>query len=78
MAIAIHPLDVALNPWRSQVVNNGGVVVGSPGASGISLDSNFTLGMGYNGANTTASALPTLATVNTKYNNAITGCPPCS
>lgn len=78
MAIASNPLDVALNPWRSSVVNNGGVVVGSPGASGISLDSNFTLGMGYNGANTTASTLPTLATVNTKYNNALTGCPPCS
>jgi len=64
-------------PYQSTTINNGGVLVGSPQGSGF-LDTNYTFGAGYAGANTTASALPTTGTVYSKYDNRITGCPPCS
>ena len=74
--IASNPMDASAD-YISAIINNGGVIVGSPRGSGF-LDSSVTFGLGYNGANTTNSALPNLASINTKYNNAITGCPPCS
>ena len=64
-------------PYQSTTINNGGVLVGSPRGSGF-IDTNYTFGLGYNGADTTASALPTTGTVYAQYNNAFTGCPPCS
>jgi len=64
-------------PYQSTTINNGGVLVGAPRGSGF-VDTNYTFGLGYNGADTTASALPTTGTVYTQYNNSFTGCPPCS
>jgi hypothetical protein len=64
-------------PYQSTTINNGGVLVGSPQGSGF-LDTNYTFGGGYNGADTTASALPATGTVYSKYDTRITGCPPCS
>ena len=64
-------------PYQSTTINNGGTIVMSPRGSGF-LDSNYKFGAGYNGTVTTNSALPTTGTVYTKYNNAFTGCPPCS
>ena len=64
-------------PYQSTTINNGGVLVGSPRGSGF-LDSNYTFGEGYNGANTTSSTLPTTGTVFVNYDTSFTGCPPCS
>ena len=66
-----------VGPYQSTTINNGGVVVLSPRGSGF-LDANYTFGEGYNGADTTASTLPATGTVYNTYNNAFTGCPPCS
>ena len=64
-------------PYQSTTINNGGLLVGAPRGSGF-LDTNYIFGAGYNGANTTASTLPTTGTVFNKYDDRITGCPPCS
>ena len=64
-------------PYQSTTINNGGLLVGSPQGSGF-LDTNYTFGAGYNGANTIASTLPATGTVYSKYDTRITGCPPCS
>ena len=64
-------------PYQSTTINNGGVLVGSPRGSGF-LDSNYTFGEGYNGANTPSSTLPTTGTVFVNYDTSFTGCPPCS
>tara|TARA_R110000824_G_scaffold139552_1_gene304701 strand:- start:1621 stop:1854 length:234 start_codon:yes stop_codon:yes gene_type:complete len=64
-------------PYQSTTINNGGVLVGSPQGSGF-LNTNYTFGAGYNGADTTASALPATGTVYSTYDTRITGCPPCS
>ena len=64
-------------PYQSTTINNGGLLVGAPRGSGF-VDSNYTFGAGYNGADTTASTLPATGTVFTKYDVRITGCPPCS
>ncbi len=64
-------------PYQSTTINNGGVLVGSPQGSGF-LDTNYTFGAGYNGADTTASTLPATGTVYSTYDTRITGCPPCS
>mgnify|MGYP001345041547 CR=1 FL=1 len=59
-------------PYSSTTINNGGVIVGSPRGSGF-LNDSYTFGMGYNGAATTASALPATGTVFTKYDTRFTG-----
>jgi hypothetical protein len=64
-------------PYQSTTINNGGVVVSSPRGSGF-LDTNYAFGAGYAGADTLASTLPATGTVYDTYNNAFTGCPPCS
>jgi len=70
------PMSGAGAPYQSSTINNGGALVGSPRGSGF-LDSNYTFGAGYNGADAIASALPATGTVFTKYDSRITGCPPC-
>ena len=64
-------------PYQSTTINNGGLLVGAPRGSGF-VDTSYTFGAGYNGADTTASTLPATGTVFTKYDTRITGCPPCS
>ena len=64
-------------PYQSTTINNGGGIVGSPRGSGF-LNASYAFGLGYNGNATTASAIPSTGVVFTKYDNAITGCPPCS
>ena len=64
-------------PYQSTTINNGGVLVGSPRGSGF-INTSYTFGLGYNGANTTASTLPTTGTVFINYDTSFTGCPPCS
>ena len=77
MADVITVAMSGAGPYQSTTINNGGVVVGSPRGSGF-LDSNYTFGVGYNGAASTSSTLPATGTVFTKYDTAFTGCPPCS
>ncbi len=77
MADIITTAMSGAGPYQSTTINNGGVVVSSPRGSGF-LDSNYTFGAGYAGADTTASTLPATGTVYTKYDNSFTGCPPCS
>ncbi len=64
-------------PYTSTTINNGGVLVGSPPGSGF-LDSNYTFGLGYAGAATTASTLPVTGTVYNAYDTRFTGCDPCN
>ena len=77
MADVISVAMSGAGPYQSTTINNGGVIVGSPRGSGF-LDGNYEFGLGYNGGATTNSALPTTGTVFNRYNDAITGCPPCS
>jgi hypothetical protein len=63
-------------PYASTTINNGGALVGSPRGSGF-LDTNYTLGEGYAGADTLASTLPSTGTVYATYDTRFTGCPPC-
>ena len=77
MADVITVAMSGAGPYQSTTINNGGVVVGSPRGSGF-LDSNYTFGVGYNGAASTSSTLPATGTVFAKYDTAFTGCPPCS
>ena len=65
-----------VGPYQSTPINNGGLIVGSPRGSGF-LDTNYTFGAGYNGADTTASTLPATGIVAGAYDNAFTGCAPC-
>ena len=77
MADVITVAMSGAGPYQSTTINNGGVIVGSPRGSGF-LNTNYTFGEGYNGADTTSSKLPSTGTVFTKYDTAFTGCPPCS
>ena len=77
MADVITVAMSGAGPYQSTTINNGGVIVGSPRGSGF-LNTNYTFGEGYNGADTTRSTLPSTGTVFTKYDTAFTGCPPCS
>ena len=77
MADVITVAMSGAGPYQSTTINNGRVVVGSPRGSGF-LDSTYTFGEGYNGADTTSSTLPSTGTVFAKYDTAFTGCPPCS
>jgi len=83
MANNVSPNDIistvmsGVGPYQSTTVNHGGLIVGSPRGSGF-LDTNYTFGAGYNGADTTVSTLPSTGIVFSDYNDAITGCPPCS
>jgi len=63
-------------PYASTTINNGGVLVGSPRGSGF-LDTNYTFGEGYAGADTLASTLPATGSVYNTYDTRFTGCPPC-
>ena len=62
---------VTLN--QSSTINNGGLLVKSPGGSGFA-DTNYVFGAGYNGNSTFASTLPGTGTVFDNYNLAFTGC----
>ncbi len=77
MADVISVAMSGAGPYQSTTINNGGVIVGSPRGSGF-LNTNYTLGLGYNGGATAASAIPSTGVVFTKYDTAFTGCPPCS
>ena len=75
MAIAHNPMDVA--SWgRGGTINNGGAIVQS--YAGATPFAQVTLGPGYSGTDPTSFRNPILSTINTRYNNTITGCPPCS
>ena len=74
----IDVIDYAMSgagPYQSTTINNGGVIVGSPRGSGF-LDSNYIFGLGYAGAATSGSLVPTTGTVVNRYTDAFTGCPP--
>ena len=68
---------VPTGPYASTTINNGGLIVGSPRGSGF-LDTNYTFGAGYNGADLTVSTLPSTGVVFSDLDSRITGCPPCS
>ena len=75
--VITYTMSGSTGPYASTTINNGGVLVGSPAGSGF-VDTNYTFGAGYNGANIIASTLPSVSTVFNKYDNAFTGCPPCN
>ena len=77
MADVITYVMSGTGPYQATTINNGGAIVGSPRGSGF-LNTNYTFGEGYNGADTTSSTLPSTGTVFAKYDTAFTGCPPCS
>ena len=53
MADVISVAMSGAGPYQSTTINNGGVIVGSPRGSGF-LNTNYTLGLGYNGGATAA------------------------
>ena len=74
--MAIIANVVSSGPYATTTINHGGAIVGSPRGSGY-LNSNYTFGAGYNGANIVASTLPATGTVDANYSTEFTGCAPC-
>jgi len=75
--VITYAMSGSTGPYASTTINNGGVLVGSPAGSGF-VNTNYTFGEGYNGADVTASTLPSVSTVFDKYDGRLTGCPPCN